>query len=165
MTIAPTGTTGMTVGVSTGVEPIFAPMYFRKIQKGNAIQKEVVFDPLFREFLDSGKDVSYFQGAYDVTPQEHLKVQGTIQKYIDNSISKTINLPETADPDSLLDVALAFAPYVKGLTVYRSGSKGEEPLKAIPTTEENIKKYADQDAYSVKSADASVCSIYGGECG
>ena len=165
LTIAPTGTTGMTVGVSTGVEPIFSPMYFRKIKKGNAIKEEVVFDPLFREFLDNGKDVSFFQGAYDVTPQEHLKVQGTIQKYVDNSISKTINLPETADPESLLDVALAFAPYVKGLTVYRAGSKGEEPLRVIPTTEENIKKYADQDAYAVRSADASMCSINGGDCG
>ena len=165
LTMAPTGTIGMAIGVSTGVESIFAPMYWRKIKVGNGIRREVVFDPLFREYLDAGKDLGAFKGAYDVTPIEHLKVQGTIQKYIDNSISKTINLPEDADAESLLKTALAFAPYVKGLTVYRAGSKGEEPLEAIPTTEENIKKYMDQDAYSVKSADASVCSINGGECG
>ena len=169
LTIAPTGTTGATLGVSTGVETIFSPMYFRKFKKGNATQKEVVFDPLFRKFLDEGKSVEAFQGAYDVTPQEHLKVQGTIQKYIDNSISKTINLPEDADSEVLLEIALAFAPYVKGLTVYRAGSKGAEPLEAIPTTEENIKKYIDQDAYTVKTAetvnDAVLCSLDGGECG
>lgn len=169
LTIAPTGTSGMVVGASTGVETIFAPMYFRKIKMGNAIKREVVFDPLFREYLDEGKDVSMFQGAYDVTPEEHMKVQATIQRYIDNSISKTINLPSDVDADELIETSLEFAPYVKGLTVYRAGSKGQEPLEAIPTTEENVKKYASQDAYSAKvaetSEDAVVCSIDGGDCG
>ena len=90
------------------------------------------------QLLEEYKDV--FVGAYDVTPEEHMKVQATIQRYVDNCLSKTINLPADATAEDFNKVALDFAQYLKGLTIYQAGSKGNEPLTAIPLSDENIDK-------------------------
>ena len=94
-----------------------------------------------------------------------MAVQAVCQRYIDSSISKTINLPSTATAEELNDTALAFAPYLKGMTVYRAGSKGQEPLEAISLNEENIKKYMLVESVIEEVQDATLCSINGGECG
>jgi ribonucleoside-diphosphate reductase alpha chain len=164
LTVPPTGTISMVHGVSSGIEPIFAAMYMRRYRVANAWAEQVVLDPLFKEYLEQGKDLSLFVGAYDVTPEEHMKVQATIQRYIDNAISKTINLPNTAQWEDISKVALQYAPYLKGLTVYRAGSKGMEPLQAIPLTEENIQKYAKPEV-STETASAEVCRIGDNSCG
>lgn len=164
LTVPPTGTISMVHGVSSGIEPIFAAMYMRRYRVANAWAEQVVLDPLFKEYLEQGKDLSLFVGAYDVTPEEHMKVQATIQRYIDNAISKTINLPNTAQWEDISKVALQYAPYLKGLTVYRAGSKGMEPLQAIPLTEENIQKYAKPEV-STETASAEVCRVGDNSCG
>ena len=131
LTIAPVGTISMVLGVSTGVEPIFAPIYKRRYREGNIWKEQLVGDPLFKEYFFDDKDINHFVGAYDVTPVEHIRVQASLQKYIDSAISKTCNLPKEATYDELKDVIFDYAPYVKGFTIYRAGSKGEEPLEAI----------------------------------
>jgi len=96
-------------------------------------------------------------------------MQVAIQKYIDNSISKTINLPENyndlSDEDfaSFSDFALESSKELKGLTIYRAGSKGNEPLRAIPTTSENIEKHLGLAVSENATADS--CSLDGGDCG
>lgn len=75
--------------------------------------------------------MSHFRGAYDVPVKDHLAVQATIQKYIDSAISKTTNLPKDYPVEELSDVILEQASYVKGFTIYREGSKGDEPLEPI----------------------------------
>jgi ribonucleoside-diphosphate reductase alpha chain len=166
LTAAPTGTISMVHGVSTGIEPIFAPMYNRRYRVGNTWKQEVVLDPMFKESLESGSDGYHIVGAYDIPPHEHMAVQACIQRYTDNAISKTINLPTDATSEETSRMALKFAPYLKGMTVYRSGSKGNEPLEPIPLTEENIamarKLIAEEKAIAEMPAD--VCNI-GGECG
>ena len=98
-----------------------------------------------------------------MAPEDHIKVQATIQKYMDSCISKTINLPSTSTPEEFSQAALDYAPYLKGLTVYRAGSKGNEPLEAIPLTEENIhKNMGDPVETAVATGDA--CSLTGGDC-
>lgn len=165
LTCAPTGTISMVHGASSGIEPIFAAMYFRRYREANTWRETVVLDPMFKQYLEEGKPLNAFVGAYDVTPEEHIKVQATIQKYIDNAISKTINLPETAKAEDFVDIALGYAPYLKGLTVYKEGVRGDEPLKYIPLTKENIEKYARPNLKSeVTEGDAIMCKI-GGECG
>ena len=95
-----------------------------------------------------------------------MAVQATIQRFIDSCISKTINLPESFDPTTMIDQALDFAPYMKGLTIYRAGSKGNEPLQAIPLTEENVRQYMGQQEVAVGVADGAACTPGGdGECG
>ena len=167
LTVPPTGTISMVHGVSSGIEPIFAAMYLRRYRVANTWAEETVLDPLFKEYIEHGKDLSLFVGAYDVTPEEHIKVQATIQRYIDNAISKTINLPESSQWEDIAKVALQYAPYLKGLTVYRAGSKGMEPLKAIPLTEENIEKYAKPVVKTVATdiMSGEVCRIGDDSCG
>ena len=168
LTIPPCGTTSMLMGVSTGIEPIFAPLYLRRWRHANTWKEQMVVDPLLKEYFESGKleeAKEVFVGAYDVKPEEHLKVQATIQRYVDNCLSKTINLPEDATAQDFNKAALEHVSYLKGLTIYRAGSKGNEPLTALSLTEENINKYLRLDTVeeSVQSGDA--CSIAGGECG
>jgi len=165
LTCAPTGTIGMLMETSTGIEPIFAWAYMRRYRHANVWKEQVIVDPLFQEFHKKGMDLSVFVGAYDVTPDEHLKVQSEIQKYIDNSISKTINLPKETQWQDLSPVALQYMQYLKGMTIYRAGSKGNEPLSAIPLTEDNIQKYMKTEEVLVEVTDSAACGLNGGECG
>ena len=168
LTIPPCGTISMLHGVSSGIEPIFSALYNRRYRDGNVWKSQLVVDPLFKEYYDKGLPLDTFVGSYDVAPEEHIKVQATVQKYIDSCISKTINLPSTATAEEFSKAALDYAPYLKGLTVYRAGSKGNEPLEAIPLTKENIDGYMGRRdegrgfEEGVQSGDA--CSLTGGGC-
>lgn len=140
LTVAPTGTTGMVSNVSTGIEPIIAPAYWRRYHKptedgSKVIAKELVINPHWTELEAAGKDLSVLEGAYDVSPENHFEVQRIVQKHLDNSVSKTINLPKDYTVDSLGDLWLEYLPDLKGTTLYRAGSRGEEPLEVIPMTE------------------------------
>ncbi len=167
LTIPPCGTISMLHGVSSGIEPIFSAMYNRRYRLNNIWKQQLVVDPLFQEYYDKGETLKLksFVGAYDITPDEHIKVQATIQKYIDSCISKTINLPSEATAESFSQEALDYAPYLKGLTVYRAGSKGNEPLQAIALTEENIERYMGTRGIKVGVQSGDACSLEGGECG
>ena len=91
--------------------------------------------------------------------------RATTQKYIDSCISKTINLPSTSTPEEFSQAALDYAPYLKGLTVYRGGAKEGEPLAAIEFTKENINKYMGSQDKDVSMAVGDACSLEGGDCG
>jgi ribonucleoside-diphosphate reductase alpha chain len=151
-------------GTSSGIEPIFAAMYQRRWRSNNIWKEQLVVDPLFQEYYDQGKSLEPFVGAYDVAPDDHIKVQATIQKYIDSCISKTINLPSTSTPEEFSQTALDYAGYLKGLTVYRAGAKEGEPLRAIEFTPENIEKHmGERTEVGVETGEA--CSLAGGDCG
>lgn len=140
LTIAPTGTTGMVSNVSTGIEPLFAPAYWRRFYRPTSdgsrqLDKQLVVDPLWDELERAGKDVSVLEGAYDVTPEAHFEMQRICQRHIDNATSKTINLAENFPVENLSSLWLEYLPELKGTTFYRAGSRGEEPLEAIPLEE------------------------------
>jgi ribonucleoside-diphosphate reductase alpha chain len=164
LTIPPCGTISMLHGVSSGLEPIFSAMYNRRYREANIWKEKLVVDPLFQEYYDLGLPLDNFVGAYDVAPEDHIKVQATIQKYMDSCISKTINLPAGTEPEDFSQAALDYAPYLKGLTVYRAGSKGNEPLRSIPLTEENITKYMKGPDNEEGSASGDSCSLAEGQC-
>ena len=164
LTIPPCGTISMLHGVSSGIEPIFSAMYNRRYRHANTWKGQLVVDPLFEEWYKKGRSLEHFVGAYDVAPEDHIKVQATVQKYMDSCISKTINLPATSTPTEFSQAALDYAPYLKGLTVYRAGSKGNEPLEAIPLSEENITIYMRKEKQTaIETGEA--CSLAGGDCG
>lgn len=140
LTIAPTGTTGMVTNTSTGIEPIFAPAYWRRFYRPTAdgsreLDKELVINPWWDQLESEGKSLDVLEGAYDITPEQHLAMQEVCQQHIDNAVSKTINLPQNLSVDSLSDLWLEYLPRVKGTTFYRAGSRGQEPLEAIPLHE------------------------------
>jgi len=141
LSIAPTGTISMVAGSSSGIEPIFAPIYERKYRVGNTLASEIVVDRMFGVAVSNGK-WDHIVGAYDVTPKEHMAVQAAVQDYVDQAISKTINVPKDFDHNELMDLILNYSDRLKGLTIYREGSRGNEPLRVIKTTQENVEKYA-----------------------
>lgn len=164
LTIPPCGTISMLHGVSSGIEPIFSAMYNRRWRSNNIWKEQLVVDPLFQEYYDEGKSLDPFVGAYDISPEDHIKVQATVQRFIDSCISKTINLPATATPEEFSQAALDYASYLKGLTVYRAGSKGNEPLQAISLTEENIEKHMGRREAEIGVQSGDSCSLEGGAC-
>ena len=139
-------------------------MYNRRYRQNNTWKENLVVDPLFKEYYEKGVPLDDFVGAYDVAPEDHIKVQATVQKHIDSCISKTINLPPTSTPEEFSQAALDYAPYLKGLTVYRAGSKGNEPLEAIPLTQTNVDKHMGSKSKQAAVAAGDACSLAGGDC-
>ena len=123
--IAPTGTISLYAGnVSSGIEPVFAYAYKRKVlQKDGSRTEEEVVDyavQLWREKKGDTALPDYFVNAQTLEPSAHVKMQAAAQKWIDSSISKTINCPEDISFDDFKDVYMqAWDQGCKGCTTYR----------------------------------------------
>ena len=123
--IAPTGTISLYAGnVSSGIEPVFAYAYKRKVlQKDGSRTEEEVVDYAVQMWRDKFGDrdlPDYFVNAQTLTPSDHVKMQAAAQKWIDSSISKTINCPEDISFDAFKDVYMqAWDTGCKGCTTYR----------------------------------------------
>lgn len=160
--LAPTGTTSSVMNTSSSIEPIFAPVYKRKYRKGEVFQEEVLIDPLFEEFLQKGITPNYFVGAYDVTVEEHLKVLSTAQTYLDQAISKTNNIPKDFKDENLSNLILEYMPYIKTLTLYREGSRPDEPLNPIRIGSDEFKQII-KEKYKIEASSqdclTGVCEI------
>ncbi|MFC3862833.1 LAGLIDADG family homing endonuclease [Deinococcus antarcticus] len=182
LTVAPTGTTSMLMGVSSGIEPVFSPFIWRKIGS----EYRALLAPLFVELLEtypapqgmstvledgrSGWDwdkvteaVSENHGsvvgltfipealqrvfvcAHDISPVDHVRMQGTVQRAFDdggqhaaNSLSKTINLPNSATVQDVQDAySEAYKTGCKGITVYRDGSR---QFQVLSTSKKKARK-------------------------
>ncbi len=133
-TIAPTGTISIVCGVSSGIEPIFAPAYERRYRKNDDHAVETVLDPLFQKFVAEGRSTEHFQGAHELSIRDHLEMQRTCQLHVDNAVSKTINLPYGTSAEELADLYAEFLPDLKGVTVYPDGSRENQPLTPLPTS-------------------------------
>ena len=123
--IAPTGTISLYAGnVSSGIEPVFAYSYTRRVlQKDGSRTEEEVVDYAVQMWRDKfgDKDLpDYFVNAQTLSPSDHVKMQAAAQKWIDSSISKTINCPEDISFDAFKDVYMqAWDQGCKGCTTYR----------------------------------------------
>ncbi|MEL7213668.1 MAG: adenosylcobalamin-dependent ribonucleoside-diphosphate reductase [Pseudomonadota bacterium] len=123
--IAPTGTISLYAGnVSSGIEPVFAYAYTRKVlQKDGSRTEEEVVDyavQLWREKFGDAELPEYFVNAQTLAPLDHVKMQAAAQKWIDSSISKTINCPEDISFEAFKEVYMeAWDTGCKGCTTYR----------------------------------------------
>ena len=123
--IAPTGTISLYAGnVSSGIEPVFAYAYTRKVlQKDGTRSEEEVIDyavQMWREKMGDAELPDYFVNAQTLAPLEHVRMQAAAQKWIDSSISKTINCPEDISFEAFKDVYMAaWDQGCKGCTTYR----------------------------------------------
>ncbi|MGN7297929.1 vitamin B12-dependent ribonucleotide reductase [Ferdinandcohnia sp. SAFN-114] len=132
LTVAPTGSTGTMVGVSTGLEPYFSFSYFRSGRLGKFI--EVKAD-IVQEYLDKHPEAdpnnlpSWFVSAMELSPEAHADVQCVIQRWIDSSISKTVNAPKGYTVSQVEAVyERLYKGGAKGGTVYVDGSRDAQVL-------------------------------------
>jgi len=150
-TIAPTGTISIIAGATSGIEPLFAVSFVRDVLEGtHLLEVNPTFEKIAREkgfytkalmmkIAKTGtvtglKEVPkkiqrLFRTALEIKPEWHVKMQAAFQKYCDNAVSKTINLPENATTkDVRTAYLLAHKLKCKGITIYRYGSKKEQVL-------------------------------------
>src|SRR5579875_2073774 len=123
LTQAPTGTTSLFAGVSSGIEPVYDFAMVRRDRTG----EHILYHPLLQEWRDKHPNEPtphYFVSSKDLTPEEHVRVQATIQKYTDSSISKTVNAPNSHTVDDVKKLyTLAYELGCKGITYMRDGSR------------------------------------------
>jgi len=150
-TVAPAGTIGIIAGTSGGIEPLFAVAYRRLVMEGEELREVnrlfvdraklggYYSDGLIEKAANTGSirwmkevpeaDRRLFETALDISPEWHIRMQAAFQKHSDNAVSKTVNLPEEADVNEVKEVyRLAYELDCKGVTVFRHGSKGEQPI-------------------------------------
>ena len=150
-TIAPTGTLSIIAGCSSGIEPAFALSYVRTVMDNDrlievnpvfkrlAIEKDIYSDALMGEIAENGTIKGNFNvppelqkvfvTSHDIKPEHHIKMQAAFQKYTDNAVSKTVNLPhEATQADVRYIYDQAFKLKCKGVTIYRDGSKDNQVL-------------------------------------
>lgn len=132
LTVAPTGSTGTMVGVATGLEPYFAFKYFRSGRLGKFIEVNAA---IVEEYLDTHPDADpdnlpeFFVTSMDLKPEEHVDVQTTIQKWVDSSISKTVNAPKGYSINQVASIyERLYNGGAKGGTVYVDGSRDSQVL-------------------------------------
>ena len=144
LTVAPTGSTGTMVNVSTGLEPYFAFKYFRSGQLGkNMFVSVKILDEWLQihpEYKNK-KLPDIFVSAMDLTPLEHVKVQCVIQRWIDSSISKTVNAPKGYTVRQVQKIyEELYHNGAKGGTVYVDGSRDAQvlSLEDVPTSSKQL---------------------------
>ena len=148
--IAPTGTISLYAGnVSSGIEPVFAYAYTRKVlQKDGSRTEEEVVDyavQMWREKFGDAALPDYFVNAQTLAPLDHVRMQAAAQKWVDSSISKTINCPEDISFDAFKEVYMAaYESGCKGCTTYRPNDVTGSVLSVSETTEKTPE--ADQGA-------------------
>ena len=136
LTQAPTGSIGTMVGTSTGIEPFYSWEYFRKGRFGK-FREEVAPVKEWRRQNPGASLPEYFVTAMDLTPEEHIAVQAAVQRWVDASISKTVNAPSWFSvEDTKKAYEQAYELGCKGLTVYRDGSRKEQVLSIEEMEEE-----------------------------
>ena len=150
-TIAPTGTISIIAGCSSGIEPLFAVSFVRRVLEGTELvevhpyfeeiaKQQGFYSPeLMKRIAQTGsvRDIQeipqevrrLFVTAHEITPPWHIKIQAAFQKYTDNAVSKTVNFPRLAAAADVRQVYLsAFELGLKGVTIYRDGSRDEQVL-------------------------------------
>ena len=154
--IAPTGTISILAETTSGLEPLFAPAYERRYLTPTGFTSETLVDPIAARYWDAGVEIT--ECAYNIDYERRVRFQYEVQKYIDNGISSTVNLPDTEqDPKAFGEMLMQYLPGLRGITCFPSGSRGLQPLTPVDM------KYALTQKYKYESTDnacpSGVCSI------
>ncbi len=156
-TVAPTGTISIIAGCSSGIEPLFAISFVRNVMGTQLLEVNPTFDKVayergfysrelmikiarigsIRGMPDIPEDVRrVFVTSFDIDPVWHVKMQAAFQEFVDNAVSKTVNLPNDASIEDVRRIYLmAHDLGCKGITVYRYGSKPGQVLEITPLAE------------------------------
>lgn len=167
--IAPTGTIGIVAETTTGIEPVFAVAFKRRVRTAQAdgqdlVQYQYVVDPTAQRLItEYGVDPNIIEDAYMLSydVERRIAMQAWVQEYVDHAISSTINLPhpltQQADVKYFSDVLYEYLPKLRGVTVYPDGARGGQPLTVVPY------ELAAEQQGVVFEEDESKCK--GGACG
>lgn len=162
-TIAPTGTISMIADTSSGVEPLFAISFIKRVMDGQdltytnpyfektAKEKGFYSEDLMNHIANKGSLYSFdeipaavkkvYVTAHEITPEWHVRMQAAFQEHTNNAVSKTVNFSHDATPNDVEKVyMLAYELKCKGVTVYRDRSRGEQVLNIEITTEKEKKE-------------------------
>jgi ribonucleoside-diphosphate reductase alpha chain len=179
LTVAPTGSTGTMIGVSTGLEPYFSFSYFRSGRLGKFIE---VNADIVQEYLEQHPEADannlpkWFITAMELAPEAHADVQCVIQRWIDSSISKTVNAPKGYSVEQVEKVyERLYRGGAKGGTVYVDGSRDSQvlTLKAEENTNEQLSMFDEKPKQHVvlvdtisdlRSTDVTIGSEVGNTC-
>ena len=184
LTIAPTGTISTMLGISGGIEPIFANSYTRKTQSlhGEDVTYKV-YTPIVQQYMEANgieneEDLpEYFVTSANIPVHERISMQSIWQQHIDASISSTVNLPNEATVEDVKDIYLqAWRHGLKGITVYRSGcaregvltttegkdiGNSEKPLKSPSTpSQSKLKNYGLERHLTTGCGSLHVCAYF-----
>lgn len=147
LTQAPTGTTSLLSGVSSGIEPVYDFAMVRRDRTG----EHILYHPLLQEWRDRHPNEPtphYFVSSKDLTPEEHVRVQAKVQQYTDSSISKTVNAPNDHTVEQVQTLyRLAYEMGCKGITYYRDGSR--DAVLTRVEDEEKKKKATEEKPTSI----------------
>lgn len=148
LSIAPTGTLGTMLNVSTGCEPLFALYYTRKTESLNGDEEKYykVYSGVVNEYISKyGKDLpTYFVTSADIDWKDRVDMQSTLQDHVDTAISSTINLPKDITVEEIEQLYLyAWKQGLKGITIFRDGCKRMGVLTRDDKTEDDTNKSKD----------------------
>ena len=166
-TIAPTGSISTMLGVTGGVEPIFATHYTRKTESLHGEEKYYdVYTPIIQYMLDNKVidklQVKTIATAQNINPFDRVQVQGKWQEYIDASISSTVNLVEDTSEETIFQLYVAaWECGCKGLTVYRAGCKKEGVLTVDKPKEEKPPVTENTIQIPIVDTDINNCTAHG----
>lgn len=154
MAIAPTGTISLLPEVTSSGEPL----PFKAYMRNDRIGSRPYIHPLYKDLLESGDEVpDWFVDSNDLTPVDHLETQSIIQKYTDGAISKTINVPNETTPEELSRLLLEYMRDLKGVTVYRDGSKEGQILVPI-SDEDALKAIEEENVDCIPDVETAQCA-------
>ena len=135
LSIAPNGSISMIPECVGGIEPLSAKAYLRK----DDVSNRIYVHPIYKKLLLSGEKVpDWFVDSHDLLPEDHLKTQVVIQKMVDGGVSKTLSLPKDTKEEQLSALMIEYIVDLKGITAYRDGSRGEQPINKL--TEEETRE-------------------------
>ena len=157
LTVPPTGSGAIVARVTSGVEPIFATSYKRRVKKNDGFGRDFdeykVYHPIIEKLFKNDDDLpDCVVTAHDIDPYFRVKMQGVIQKYIDSSISSTVNLKNEVTKETVADIYMtAHKAGLKGITVYREGSR-----EGILITEDQVNKKNNSEVKSAEQASSAL---------
>ncbi|NDB65855.1 MAG: hypothetical protein EB168_09335 [Euryarchaeota archaeon] len=167
--IAPTGTISMLAGTTSGLEPVYSVAYKRRyLVDGTRWKHQFVVDATAETLIESGIKPESIESAVDLAadPERRIKFQWEVQKYVDQAISSTVNLPAWGTDhnnedlvDHYVNVIAKYGPGLRGLTMYPDGSRGGQPITSVPYEEAIGKKGVEFEDNSDEQCLSGVCGI------